>query len=68
MVFQRGWHGPHTTQMKSERNEQLRAAFVAGATARELMARFQVTRARVYQLTKGLKRAAREQAPIPGEG
>lgn len=60
----RGWIGPHTAQMKRERNEALVRDFEDGMTGKQLMAKYGVTRQRVYQITWGRKR---RKTPRPTE-
>jgi Mor family transcriptional regulator len=51
--------GPHASRTKLTRNEEIRAAFVAGASGKELVKQFKISRTRVYQLCAGLRRGAK---------
>jgi Mor family transcriptional regulator len=63
----RGWIGPHTAQMKNERNKALIRDFENGMPGKQLMAKYGLTRQTVYQITRGHKRRKKPQ-PTEKEG
>ncbi len=52
----KGWPGPHLEQQKRSRNDALRAEYRAGVPGTKLAAKYGITRTRVYQLCRGLRK------------